>query len=156
MIDATGVGAGLASFLERALPGRVIPFVFSGRSKSDLGWGFLGVVESGTLSRISNCKFRIRAGAEEQGRLQAEFWRQMSFCEFQIVPGAEKAMRWGVPDGRRDGRDGELVHDDLLVSAALCACWMSASRAAGGPALVVKGKDPLEEKERILILIIDF
>lgn len=45
--DATGVGAGLVSFLDKALPGIVIPFVFSARSKSDLGWAFIGVIESG-------------------------------------------------------------------------------------------------------------
>ena len=29
-------------------------------------------------------------------------------------------MRSDVPDGTRDESIGELVHDDLLVSAALC------------------------------------
>ena len=30
-------------------------------------------------------------------------------------------MKWGVPDGTRDISTGELVHDDLLVSAVtLC------------------------------------
>jgi len=45
--DATGVGAGLVSFLNKALPGHLIPFVFSAKSKSDLGWAFIGVIESG-------------------------------------------------------------------------------------------------------------
>ena len=30
-------------------------------------------------------------------------------------------MRWGVPDGLRDPASGDLVHDDLLISAALSA-----------------------------------
>jgi hypothetical protein len=47
VVDATGVGAGLASFLERSLPGRVVPFAFNTASKSRLGWDFLGVVDSG-------------------------------------------------------------------------------------------------------------
>ena len=39
MIDATGLGAGLASFLGNALGGGiVVPFVFTQKSKSDLGW----------------------------------------------------------------------------------------------------------------------
>ena len=29
-------------------------------------------------------------------------------------------MRWGVPDGTRDDTTGELLHDYLLVSAAMC------------------------------------
>jgi site-specific recombinase XerD len=47
IIDATGVGAGLASFLSRAYPHQVIPVSFSSRSKSDLGWRFLALVETG-------------------------------------------------------------------------------------------------------------
>jgi hypothetical protein len=45
--DATGVGAGLTSFLNKALPGKVIPYVFSSKTKSDLGYGFLAVCDSG-------------------------------------------------------------------------------------------------------------
>jgi hypothetical protein len=45
-VDATGVGASLASFLADQLgkgPRRVImePFVFTAKSKSDLGWTFV-------------------------------------------------------------------------------------------------------------------
>ena len=47
VVDATGVGAGLASFLQEALGERVRPVRFSRRVKSDLGWDFLGVVETG-------------------------------------------------------------------------------------------------------------
>jgi hypothetical protein len=47
VIDATGVGAGLASFLERSLPGKVLPFFFTSASKSKLGWDFLGMIDSG-------------------------------------------------------------------------------------------------------------
>ena len=48
--DSTGVGAGLASFLTKALgKARLIPFVFSAQSKSKLGWDFLGVIETGRL-----------------------------------------------------------------------------------------------------------
>ena len=49
------------------------------------------------------------------------FWKQIQFCEFEILPGPQKRVRWGVPDGRRDPATGDLVHDDLLISAALCA-----------------------------------
>ena len=47
VIDATGIGAGLASFLVNALPGKVLPFVFNSKTKSELGWSFLGVIDSG-------------------------------------------------------------------------------------------------------------
>jgi hypothetical protein len=47
VIDATGIGAGLASFLAKALGETVIPVVFSPKTKSDLGWNFVAVVETG-------------------------------------------------------------------------------------------------------------
>lgn len=47
VVDATGVGAGLCSMLENALPGKVTPFTFNAASKSRLGWDFLGLVDSG-------------------------------------------------------------------------------------------------------------
>ena len=37
VIDSTGVGQGLSSFMEKSFPGRVIPFLFTAKSKSDLG-----------------------------------------------------------------------------------------------------------------------
>jgi hypothetical protein len=39
-------------------------------------------------------------------------------CQSTVLEGPGKKMRWGVPDGTRDDATGELVHDDLLVSAA--------------------------------------
>jgi hypothetical protein len=54
-------------------------------------------------------------------------------------------MRWGVPDGTLDPASGEAVHDDLLISAALCAVLDSQPWGAVGPALVVPGRDPLQE-----------
>jgi hypothetical protein len=108
VIDATGVGAGLASFLEKALPGRVIPLVFNARSKSDLGWDFLSVVETGRFKDHS-----------PNGPERVEFWRQLVFVEYQS--NEHQTLRWGVPAGSRDPATGELVHDDWVLSAALCA-----------------------------------
>src|SRR4051812_211618 len=50
VVDATGVGAGLASFLADRLGHgsrkvKVEPFVFSGKSKSDLGWAFVALID---------------------------------------------------------------------------------------------------------------
>ena len=47
IIDATGVGAGLSGFLVDKLGTLVLPFEFSQVSKSDLGWSFISVIESG-------------------------------------------------------------------------------------------------------------
>jgi hypothetical protein len=106
VVDATGIGAGLASFLgERLRRGRseVIPFVFSLKSKSDLGWGFMGCIESGRYKEY------VEDGVEDTGR----FWAQVEGCEYTVDAGPGKIMRWSVAE-----RKG---HDDLLVSAALVA-----------------------------------
>jgi hypothetical protein len=39
----------------------------------------------------------------------------------EVVPGPDRRLRWGVPDCTRDAGDGELVHDDLVLSAAMVA-----------------------------------
>ena len=134
--DATGVGAGLAAFLERALPGRVHAFTFSASSKSKLGWDFTALVDAGRWKE-----------PRDGGDLGALFLRQAAGCQFTLLPGPARAMRWGVPDGARDPADGSLLHDDLLLSAALCAVLDELPWPAGGPAVIVRGRDPLEESE---------
>jgi len=138
VVDATGVGAGLAAFLRRALPGRVLPFQFNAASKSKLGWDFLSLVDSG----------RWKEPASIPTGLDALFQRQLQYCQYQIAPGPDKRMRWGVPDGARDPANGEKVHDDLLLSAALCALLDGQSWGGTNPALVVQARDPLKDLDR--------
>ena len=46
--DSTGVGAGIASFMVKTFgEGRVLPIIFTSKSKSDLGWNFISVIETG-------------------------------------------------------------------------------------------------------------
>jgi hypothetical protein len=53
-------------------------------------------------------------------------------------------MRWGVPDGTRDPVTGELVHDDLVLSAALC--WVLDAQPWGiARSAVIAGRDPIAE-----------
>jgi hypothetical protein len=137
IIDATGVGAGLSSFLERALPGRVIPLVFNSATKSKLGWDFLAVIETG--------RFRDYAELDEQ---RSAFNLQLSNCQMEIAPGPERKMKWGVPDGRRDPLTGELVHDDWVLSAALCAVLDAQPWSLTAPPLVVQAADPLDQIDR--------
>lgn len=103
VVDATGVGAGLAAFLARALgPKALVPFVFTLASKSELGWDFLSLCSSG----------RFLDQAPDGSPEQNLFWAQVEECEYETLPGPGRRMRWGV-----SGR----THDDLLVSAALCS-----------------------------------
>jgi hypothetical protein len=131
VIDATGVGAGLASFLEKASPGKVIPYVFTAKSKSDLGWKFLSVVETGRF------KDHTPNGPERE-----EFWVQLRHVSYQA--GENQSLRWGVPEGSREAGTGGLVHDDWVISAALCAV-LDAQSWGMGESAVIKAVDPLEE-----------
>jgi len=135
--DATGIGAGLVSFLARALYGRVIPFTFTSKSKSDLGWNFLGVVDSG--------RFKDYAGDDPERRT---FNQQLEFCQYEILPGPGQTMRWAVPDGTRDPATGELVHDDLLLSAAMCSVLDEQPWAVSADTFIIRAKDPLDDMSR--------
>jgi hypothetical protein len=103
VVDATGVGAGLAGFLQQALPRQVVSFTFSAQTKSKLGWDFLALVEGGRYKEY------VDDGAPETG----QFWAQVEACRAQVSDGPGRLLRWGV--------EHRATHDDLLVSAALCA-----------------------------------
>jgi hypothetical protein len=140
VVDATGLGAGLAAFLAKALrPGTVIEFKFSGATKSALGWGFMALCDAGRWQ-----DYEVGAGDPDG----LTFWKELEHCQFEVVPGPSQALRWGVPAGTRDEHD-EPVHDDTVASAALAAVldeqpW----HVDTGPAHVIRGKDPLEEMSR--------
>jgi hypothetical protein len=128
IIDATGVGAGLANFLSDRLGSRLLPFEFSQASKSDLGWDFITTIESGRY--------------KEYHPLDGEMNRQLEYCQYSILDGPGKIMRWGVPRGRRDPATGEVVHDDYVVSAALISL-LDHEAWGVGKSLIVHQKDIL-------------
>jgi len=102
VVDATGVGAGVADFLLAALGDLIVePFVFTLPSKSKLGYELLAAVNSG--------RFKMYApdGSEEC----AEFWRQCERAEYSVK--TNQVLNFYVPE-----REG---HDDFLMSAALLA-----------------------------------
>ncbi|MGE5617674.1 MAG: hypothetical protein ACM3US_00275, partial [Sphingomonadaceae bacterium] len=115
VVDATGVGAGVAGFLVSAL-GRqvVVPFVFSAPSKSRLAYDFLGAVNAG----------RFKLYREDGSPESREFWLQAEQARYTV--GANQAMDFYVPP--------ERGHDDFLMSAALAvqAAGMAAVRRATG------------------------
>lgn len=102
VIDATGIGAGLASFLVRTLGERVVnPFVFTSQSKAGLAWSLVGLIDSGRLKDYA-------PDAEEATRA---FWLQIEQTTYEVRPGPGKLITWGVEDPK--------VHDDLVLSLAL-------------------------------------
>lgn len=143
VVDASGVGAGLASFLQERFGARVMPVVFNAALKSRIGWGFLGLIDSG--------RFKEHACTPDQTgeacQLQALFWRQLAGTTYSVLPGPEKHIRWGVPDGTRDPADGSLLHDDLVVSAALAALLDGIPWGSGLVGQIVPAADPLKEMD---------
>jgi hypothetical protein len=147
VIDATGIGAGVAGFLSNALPGKVLPFIFNSKTKSELGWNFLGVIDSGRFKDPADNG--DNAGHPGGDRChQPEFFQQLSFCQFEIIPGPDKKMRWGVVDGTRDPATGELVHDDLILSAALVAVLEDQPWTISSPTVIIQAVDPLAAMEK--------
>ena len=138
VIDATGVGAGLSSFLARAFPYALIPYEFNSVTKSRLGWDFLSIIETG----------RWRDYQTPAGGLDPRFEQQLAFCQYSVQPGPNQTMRWGVPDGTRDPETGELVHDDLITSAALSAVLDALDWHTALPTVIIPGRDPLEDIDR--------
>ncbi len=111
VVDATGVGAGLASWLGRTLGDLVVEqFVFSAPSKSRLGFQLLEMVNTG------RCRVYGDGGEEA-----AELWCEVGLARYEMRE--NNALRWYVP-----AHEG---HDDFLVSLALCC---EAAQGAARPA----------------------
>ena len=135
VVDATGLGAGLAANLERKLAGRVLRFTFSAASKSRLGWNFLAIVENGRL------RLPRAAGLVERLR------EQMRACTALVGQGPDESLRWGVPEGRK-GADGLALHDDLLLAVALCAMLDGLDWRVSTPGMLVRANDPIRGLDR--------
>ncbi len=138
VVDATGVGAGLASFLEKALGETVVRFDFSSKTKSDLGWDFLAIVETG----------RYHDYADDQKPETRQFWYEVEHCQQNIRAGPGRLMSWGVWES--PAYDGLIAHghDDLLISAALTAVLDRQDWPGTGRSAVVETGDELEEIDK--------
>ncbi len=99
VVDATGVGQPVSSFLRQSLGSRVSSFTFTQRSKSELGFTLLAAVNSGRL------KMYTGDGSSEY----QEFWFEMEKAKSQYRP--SQSMNFYV--------DPAQGHDDFLMSLAL-------------------------------------
>ena len=99
VVDATGIGQPVASFLRSALGARVSPFTFTAQSKSELGFDLLAAINSGRLK-----VYRGDGSAEYQ-----EFWLEMEQARSQYRQ--NQTMNFYVDPARG--------HDDFLMSLAL-------------------------------------
>ena len=115
LVDATGLGQGIASMLQRLLGAAVAhPFVFSAESKSRLGFALLAA------ANLHRLKLYAPDGTEECG----ELWRQLQRAQGEYR--SNQRMQFYVKE-----RDG---HDDYLMSLALTleAASMYQPRSARG------------------------
>jgi hypothetical protein len=80
----------------------------------------------------------------DQTYLQGQFYKQLSLCTLELIPGPGKIIRWSVPEAARDSA-GELVHDDLLLSAALVAALFDEKGLGAAESAIIKAYDPLSE-----------
>jgi len=127
VMDATGVGEGLWAMLDKAFPTRVIPVKFTQSVKSELGYGFLAIINTG--------RFRDCVPSQDTDR-------QYAACESEILTGPSKTMRWGVPDGRRD-ENGLLIHDDIPVTDSLTAILDRLTWIIHTDTVIINPPDPL-------------
>jgi hypothetical protein len=111
VVDATGLGAGVASWLTAALGSRVVePFVFSAASKSRLGFLLLEMAGSG------RCRLYRHDGSADAERCR----REIAAVRYELA--GHEQLRFSVPPAEG--------HDDYAVSLALCC---QAARMAGPP-----------------------
>jgi hypothetical protein len=99
VVDATGVGQPVSSFLRKSLGSRASPFTFTTQSKSQLGFKLLAAVNSGRL------KMYTGDGSTEY----KEFWLELERAQSQYRP--NQTMNFYVDPARG--------HDDFLMSLAL-------------------------------------
>ena len=99
VVDATGIGQPVASFLRKELGSRVIPFVITSKSKSDMGFELLSFVNSGRLKlykQDGSMEYKETLFELEKARVR---YRPNQTMNFYVDP-----------------QEG---HDDFLVSLAL-------------------------------------
>jgi len=131
VIDATGVGEGLWALLDKTFPTRVIPVKFNKQVKSELGWKFLSIIDTG--------RFRDTTKGEYSDQVRLQY----TACRSEVLPGSAKSLRWGVPEGAR-GPDGQLIHDDFLLADSLVGTLDMLQWVIHTAPMIVPGVDPLE------------
>ncbi len=99
VVDATGLGQPVSSFLRKALGSKVSAFTFTAKAKSELGFKLLAAINSGRL------KVYDRDGSDEC----REFWREMDRAKCHYRPSQTLNFYVSPSEG----------HDDFLMSLAL-------------------------------------
>jgi len=131
VMDATGVGEGLWAMMEHRYREKVIPVKFTAQKKSDIGYHFIGIIETG--------RFRDCCPTPEVSE-------QYAACVSEVLVGPNHTLRWSVPEGRRNS-NGELIHDDIIVADALISEVDGLEWIISTETKIVQGIDPLKEMD---------
>jgi hypothetical protein len=99
VVDATGLGQPVSSFLRKALGSRVSAFTFTARAKSQLGFKLLAAINSG----------RLKVYARDASDESRQFWRELKVAKCHYRPSQTLNFYVSASEG----------HDDFLMSLAL-------------------------------------
>jgi hypothetical protein len=99
VVDATGIGQPVSSFLRKALGSKVSAFTFTAGAKSALGFNLLAAINSG----------RLKVYKEDGSDECREFWNEVERAKCQYRPSQTLNFYVSPSEG----------HDDFLMSLAL-------------------------------------
>ena len=131
VMDATGVGEGLWGMCAKKYPTKTIGVKFTAQTKSEIGYAYLGIVDTGRL--------RDHCHTETVNK-------QYTNCTSEILIGPLHTMRWGVKDGTRDA-DGQLIHDDYILTDALTTQLDKLEWYTPSETVIIPQPDVLEEMD---------
>ena len=129
IIDHSGLGAMLCDVLSVKYKSKVYPVDITAANKTKMAWDFLAMVDTGRWiehqgDEINVLKSKFEPGKEryeilrEPELLQQMFYRELRACRIEPT-GNPTNVRWGVKEGTRDLATGRVLHDDLVMSAAM-------------------------------------
>jgi hypothetical protein len=122
-VDASGIGYGLAHFLEQRFGERVESVTFTQPVKSTLAYTMLGMINTGRLTLY----------APDGSAESRQCWWEIEHTRYHLKAG--ETLAWSVP-----AHEG---HDDFVVSLALCA--RAAESAVPPPAGSLRRAEPTRD-----------
>ena len=121
IIDHSGMGAMLSDILIGKYKRKVCPIDITAPNKTKMAWDFLSMVDTGRWVEYKGNELEVLQSGftpgtdryellKEPELLQQMFFRELRACRIEPT---------GVKDGTRDHATGRMIHDDLVMSAAM-------------------------------------
>ena len=129
IIDHSGLGAMLTDMLTGRYKTKVLPIDITAANKTRMAWEFIAMIDNGRWQEYRGDELNVLQSTFTPGKeayeilkepelLQQMFFRELRACRMEPMLN-QQTVRWGVKDGTRDHVTGRLLHDDLVMSAAL-------------------------------------